>query len=97
MKPDGGFELDLLTSAITEEDRVPMGRRLAGSSAICSPPALEDSARARAARPDEPLEERHRDIARSVQAMYEEAFFHLHRRAAERYGLPILRSPAAAR
>ena len=28
-------------------------------------------------RPDDPLEERHRDIARSVQAMYEEAFFNL--------------------
>ena len=27
--------------------------------------------------PDEPLLDRHRDIARSVQAMYEEAFFHL--------------------
>jgi carbamoyltransferase len=27
--------------------------------------------------PDEPLEQRHKDIARSVQAMYEEAFFHL--------------------
>ncbi len=26
---------------------------------------------------DEPLEQKHRDIARSVQAMYEEAFFHL--------------------
>lgn len=26
---------------------------------------------------DDPLEDRHRDIARSVQAMYEEAFFHL--------------------
>jgi carbamoyltransferase len=26
---------------------------------------------------DEPLEQRHRDLARSVQAMYEEAFFHL--------------------
>lgn len=26
---------------------------------------------------DEPLSDRHRDIARSVQAMYEEAFFHL--------------------
>jgi carbamoyltransferase len=30
-----------------------------------------------ARRPNEPLEQRHRDIARSVQAMYEEAFFHL--------------------
>ena len=27
--------------------------------------------------PSDPLEDRHRDIARSVQAMYEEAFFHL--------------------
>jgi carbamoyltransferase len=35
--------------------------------------------------PADPLEERHRDIARSVQAIYEEAFFHLleilHRRS----------------
>jgi carbamoyltransferase len=30
-----------------------------------------------ARQPDEPLTERHRDIARSVQAMYEEVFFHL--------------------
>jgi carbamoyltransferase len=30
-----------------------------------------------ARKPDEPLEQRHRDIARSVQAMYEEAFFSL--------------------
>lgn len=39
-------------------------------------PALEDllgPARA----PDQPLEPRHRDIARSAQAMYEDAFFHL--------------------
>ena len=28
-------------------------------------------------RPDQPLEDRHRDIARSAQTMYEEAFFHL--------------------
>jgi len=28
-------------------------------------------------RPDEPLEDRHRNIARSIQAMYEDAFFHL--------------------
>jgi carbamoyltransferase len=30
-----------------------------------------------ARRPDEPLEQRHKDIARSAQAMYEEALFHL--------------------
>ena len=38
-------------------------------------------------RSDEPLEDRHRDLAHSVQAMYEEAFFHLlnalHRRHGE--------------
>ncbi len=30
-----------------------------------------------ARKPDEPLEQKHKDIARSIQAMYEEAFFHL--------------------
>lgn len=30
-----------------------------------------------ARRPEDPLEQRHKDLARSVQAMYEEAFFHL--------------------
>ena len=39
---------------------------------------------------DEPLEARHHDIARSVQAMYEEAFFHLLGRLHERYGLADL-------
>lgn len=38
----------------------------------------------------EPLEQRHRDIARSVQAMYEEAFFHMLDRLHERYGLDTL-------
>ena len=35
----------------------------------------------------EPLTQRHKDIARSVQAMYEEAFFHLLNRLYENYGL----------
>jgi carbamoyltransferase len=39
-------------------------------------PALEELLGPRR-RPKDPLEDRHRDIARSVQAMYEEAFFHL--------------------
>lgn len=37
--------------------------------------------------PSDSLEDRHRDIARSVQFMYEEAFFHLIGRLHERYGL----------
>ena len=37
--------------------------------------------------PDEPLTDRHRDIARSAQAMYEEAFFHLIGRLQKQRGL----------
>src|SRR5438445_910326 len=39
---------------------------------------------------DAPLEQRHRDLARSAQAMYEEAFFHLLRRLHGRYRLDAL-------
>ncbi|MGI9403910.1 MAG: carbamoyltransferase family protein, partial [Hyphomicrobium sp.] len=39
---------------------------------------------------DEPLEQKHRDIARSVQAMYEEAFFHLIETLHARYRLDSL-------
>lgn len=35
---------------------------------------------------DDPLEDRHRDIARSVQAMYEEAFFHIIERMQQESG-----------
>ena len=48
-------------------------------------PALEDLLGPRR-KPTDSLEDRHRDIARSVQAMYEEAFFHLIGKAQERYG-----------
>src|SRR5262249_28781540 len=49
-------------------------------------PALEHLLGARR-RPEEPLTDRHRDIARSVQAMYEEAFFHLIEPLQKRSGL----------
>ena len=52
-------------------------------------PALEELLGPRR-KPDDPLEDRHRDIARSVQAMYEEAFFHLIETLQERYGLTNL-------
>src|SRR5262249_34990102 len=48
-------------------------------------PALEDLIGPRR-KPTDQLEDRHRDIARSVQAMYEEAFFHLIGKAYERHG-----------
>lgn len=40
--------------------------------------------------PDEPLEQRHRDLARSAQAMYEEAFFHLLNHLHARHALPAV-------
>lgn len=40
-----------------------------------------------ARRASDPLEQSHKDIARSVQAMYEEAFFHLLNRLHDRHGL----------
>ncbi len=39
---------------------------------------------------DEPLEQKHHDIAQSVQAMYEEAFFHLLNKLHDRYKLDDL-------
>jgi carbamoyltransferase len=43
-----------------------------------------------ARRPDQPLEQRHKDIARSAQAMYEEAFFHLLNALHRRYQIDQL-------
>ena len=40
--------------------------------------------------PDEPIDERHRDIACSAQAMYQEAFFHLLEALHRRYGCDSL-------
>lgn len=40
--------------------------------------------------PSDPLEQKHKDIAHSVQAMYEEAFFNLLNRLYERHGLDAL-------
>jgi carbamoyltransferase len=39
---------------------------------------------------DQPLEQRHRDLARSAQAMYEDAFFHLLNKLHQRYKLDAL-------
>ena len=52
-------------------------------------PALEELLGPRR-RPDEPLADRHRDIARSAQAMYEEAFFNLLNALHARTGLTDL-------
>src|SRR5262249_33340409 len=65
-----------------------MGGRISGIRDLFSP-ALEDLLGPRRM-PKEQLEDRHRDIARSAQAIYEEAFFHLLRVLQERSGLADL-------
>jgi carbamoyltransferase len=83
--PDGSFRLDLKyfrhhRSVISYqwENGAPQFNDLFA-------PALEELLGPRR-RPGDTLDDRHREIAGSVQAMYEEAFFHLIRMAQERYG-----------
>ena len=77
LKPDGGFELDLTYFRHhTREDRLSSGDGGSPEFGDLFSPALEELLGPRR-RPSEPLEDRHRDIARSAQAMYEEAFFNL--------------------
>jgi carbamoyltransferase len=86
LQPDGGFELDLAyfrhqsqRIAYQWADGVPEFAELFS-------PALEKLLGSRRGAA-EPLGDRHRDIARSVQAMYEEAFFHLINKLQQRSGL----------
>jgi carbamoyltransferase len=87
--PDGGFELDLKFFRHHRED-VPY-QWADGSPEVANwfSPALEYLLGPRRL-PGDPLEDRHRDIARSVQAMYEEAFFHLLGVLQQRCGLTDL-------
>jgi carbamoyltransferase len=84
LKGDGTFELALEhfrhhdgTVDYTWRNRTP------DSGQLWSERVVELLGPAR--KPDEPLEQRHRDIARSVQAVYEGAYFHLLHALAERY------------
>jgi len=85
-RPDGSFELDLryFRHHVAElsyrwEDTAPPTSQLFS-------PALEELLGPRR-QPEDPLEQRHRDIARSVQAVYEEAFFNLIGVLQKQYGL----------
>jgi carbamoyltransferase len=89
LKPDGTFELDLRffnhhrqKTAFAWEGGSPHFPDLFSA-------ALEHLLGPRRP-PDAPLEERHRDIARSAQTMYEEAFFHLIRTLQAQSGLTDL-------
>ena len=75
-KPDGRFELDIRYFRHATE-RLPHqwsnGTPVVGQHWA---PAFEDLL-GPARQPNEPLEQRHRDLARSAQALYEEVFFNL--------------------
>ena len=89
LRNDGGFELDLAyfrhaTEKVDYEWEG--GAPVVGT--LYSPALAELLGPARG--PDEELTRRHRDIARSAQAMYEEAFFHLLAQLHGRYNLDAL-------
>ena len=89
LKPDGAYELDLTYFRHHKEQ---VTYQWAGGSPEFGDlfaPALEALLGPRRA-PNDPLDDRHRNIARSVQAMYEEAFFHLIGALQKRYGLTNL-------
>lgn len=86
LKPDGTFELDLryfrhhlAAAAYRWEDGAP-------STGDLFSPALEELLGPRR-QAEDLLDQRHRDVARSVQALYEEAFFNLIGTLQQRYGL----------
>jgi len=89
LRDDGGFELDLgyfrhATEKVDYEWE--SGSPVVGPLFAPRLEALLGPPRA----PDTELTQRHRDLARSVQARYEEAFFHLLARVHARYGLEAL-------
>lgn len=86
LKPDGAFELDL-RYFLHHSEEVPY-QWADGSPEVGDlfSPAMEELLGPRR-RSAVPLESRHHDIARSVQVMYEEAFFHLITNLQKRTGL----------
>ena len=85
--PDGCFELDL---SYFRHHKEKIAFEWSGGSpefADLFTPALENLLGTRR-KPGEPLEARHHDIARSAQAMYEEAFFNLLNVLHERHKIP---------
>jgi carbamoyltransferase len=86
LKPDGRFELNLAYFRHHLEEVPYQWENCAPEAGDLFSPALEESLGPKR-RPDDPIDERHRDIASSVQAMYEEAFFHLIGALHRRHGL----------
>src|SRR5207253_8725794 len=86
LMPDGTFKLDLDYFRHHTEEMPYQWENAAPQGGDLFSPALEELLGPRR-QPEDPLEDRHRDIARSVQAMYEEAFFHLIGPLQQRFGL----------
>ncbi len=76
LEPNGGFSLNLGYFRHQRESIFFQWNDGPPMAADLFTPALEELLGPRRL-PAQPLEQKHRDIARSVQAMYEEAFFHL--------------------
>ena len=87
--PDGGFELNLEFFRHHREDIPYQWMNGSPEFGDLFSPALEQLLGPRRA-PSDRLEDRHHDIARSAQAMYEEAFFHLLGNLQRRSGLTDL-------
>lgn len=76
LQPDGGFKLNLAYFRHHKEKVEYDWDQGSPSVGTLFSPELEELL-GPARQKDEPLSQRHKDIAHSVQAMYEEAFFHL--------------------
>jgi carbamoyltransferase len=89
LQPDGAYRLDLSYFRHHKEQIAYQWRGGSPEFGDLFAPSLEELL-GPSRRPEDPLDDRHRDIARSVQSMYEEAFFHLIDRLHERYRLDDL-------
>jgi carbamoyltransferase len=85
LRGDGGFALDLKYFRHHTDD---ISYEWPGGAPVFGPlysPALVDTLGPPRA-PDDPIEERHRDLAWATQAVYEDALFHLLQSLQRRYG-----------
>lgn len=89
LQPDGSFRLDLSFFRHQKEKVDYEWEGGAPKVGRLFSPELEELL-GPARQKDSPLTQRYKDIARSVQVMYEEAFFHLLNRLYERHGLDTL-------
>src|SRR5262249_792603 len=86
LKPDGSYELDLGYFCHHKKQISYNWTNQPPEFADLFSPALESLLGPRR-RPNDSLEVRHQDIASSIQAMYEEAFFHLMNKLQSHYRL----------